>query len=736
MPEQTYYRLVRFSAAGDGRQGNRISDRLNTLFAQDPCITVMGLSVERVRPLQDANPGPVLAMWYQGPYGAPNHAVEFVSSRMQSAARQADDFLLLNTDARVIFMADVSYDQAGEHLVLIYQTIEHLTVADRDSVQGIIAPVPHGPAALQWDRAVNSIGGDPLVLNADTDPLAAGIPTLAVMQQRNQGRHSILVPCCAVPMDIPDPVPVDCSAVFVCDDPGFAPPITTNTFSSTEPPVPSTTTTTIPPPPPPSTTTTSSTSTSTSSTSSTSTTTTSTSTTTTTTTSTTSTTSTTTTTSSTTTQPPAPEGIVYVDINAEGDNDGSSWENAFTSLKEALNFSGASPTRKEVWVAAGTYPTTQPAGPYFPTVRFNAQPDTQLYGGFSGNETQRSQRNPESNETIMQGIVGELVGAGTAYLFECSSAVVDGFVLEGIEYERPCATAINSTVTNCEFRNHRSPTSSFTSPAIRTSALTGQSSLVKDCSFNNIQGSAITGSGDDNVTEDCEVGPGAGPATTQVPIIRRCKIHSGTMLFSSLAEECEATGTGNIRVFGSASSMAFKCRVVNSTTNDGVALLSGGEVIECEVSNSNTNSNIISASTIIDCTVRDCVANAPSPSTVIGFTGSVIFSLSLMQGCLIDNCSFNSIQCINMQDCTFKDCNFTKTGVNHSTLQDCSDSTFCGCSKQTTYLLDWFTCPPPGLNLCREVTGVGVPDFAWLRVRDQNFDDVDPETLGCFECGD
>ena len=47
--------------------------------------------------------------------------------------------------------------------------------------------------------------------------------------------------------------------------------------------------------------------------------------------------------------------LYYVDASATGANDGSSWQNAFTELHEAMAVAGPNDT---VWVARGTYKPT------------------------------------------------------------------------------------------------------------------------------------------------------------------------------------------------------------------------------------------------------------------------------------------------------------------------------------------------------------------------------------------
>ncbi|MGB5980530.1 MAG: choice-of-anchor Q domain-containing protein [Nonlabens sp.] len=86
--------------------------------------------------------------------------------------------------------------------------------------------------------------------------------------------------------------------------------------------------------------------------------------------------------------------IVYVDINATGANNGSSWTNAYTDLNAAID--GA--TNTEVWIAAGSYLR---AGNR--STAFNLGSGMELYGGFNGTEVTRDQRDPETFFSILTG---------------------------------------------------------------------------------------------------------------------------------------------------------------------------------------------------------------------------------------------------------------------------------------------------------------------------------------------
>ncbi len=74
--------------------------------------------------------------------------------------------------------------------------------------------------------------------------------------------------------------------------------------------------------------------------------------------------------------------VVYVDDDAAGDNDGTSWANAYTDLQDAL--ANAMPG-DQIWIAEGTYVPTD--HPHHREVSFVLRNDLHLIGGFVGTET-------------------------------------------------------------------------------------------------------------------------------------------------------------------------------------------------------------------------------------------------------------------------------------------------------------------------------------------------------------
>ena len=97
--------------------------------------------------------------------------------------------------------------------------------------------------------------------------------------------------------------------------------------------------------------------------------------------------------------------------------DGSTWVTAWTNLNTALL---AAQVDDEIWVAAGAYTNGPP---------FVMKLGLQLYGGFAGGETERSQRNWSTNVTVLsarQSMVIQGRGYGT------NEARIDGFTITGV----------------------------------------------------------------------------------------------------------------------------------------------------------------------------------------------------------------------------------------------------------------------------------------------------------------
>jgi uncharacterized repeat protein (TIGR01451 family) len=123
--------------------------------------------------------------------------------------------------------------------------------------------------------------------------------------------------------------------------------------------------------------------------------------------------------------------VIYVDVNAGGVNDGTSWTDAYTDLQAAL---AAASSDDEIWVAQGTYkPTTGSSR----TATFQMVNGVAINGGFAATETLRTQRDWVANPTILSGDIGTpgdasdnsynvVTGSGVT-----ETAMLDGFTVTG-----------------------------------------------------------------------------------------------------------------------------------------------------------------------------------------------------------------------------------------------------------------------------------------------------------------
>ena len=111
--------------------------------------------------------------------------------------------------------------------------------------------------------------------------------------------------------------------------------------------------------------------------------------------------------------------IFYVQANAPNTNDGSSWDTA-TSLQTALANAAVG---DEIWLAQGTYSPGNTANDTFTVDRA-----IQLYGGFNGTETERDQRDWETNQSILSGsdIYNTVVTAQST----AAVAAIDGVIIQ------------------------------------------------------------------------------------------------------------------------------------------------------------------------------------------------------------------------------------------------------------------------------------------------------------------
>lgn len=150
----------------------------------------------------------------------------------------------------------------------------------------------------------------------------------------------------------------------------------------------------------------------------------------------------------------------YVNDDATGNNDGSSWTDAYTDLNDALlhvtsssNYIGA-----EIWIAEGFYTRLSQNQSFLVTN------DALLYGGFAGNETDLNERDIQNHPTIISGDVdwndngapsssNSSMLLNAANVFKVSSpnrALFDGLIIERAYSTTESGGGINVISTSLE----------------------------------------------------------------------------------------------------------------------------------------------------------------------------------------------------------------------------------------------------------------------------------------------
>ncbi len=124
-------------------------------------------------------------------------------------------------------------------------------------------------------------------------------------------------------------------------------------------------------------------------------------------------------------------GIIFVDADALGADNGSTWVDAYTDLQDALV---AAAPGDQIWVAEGVYKPTTGANR---AATFALADDVAIYGGFAGNEAYLHERDWHAQPTVLSGDIGT-VGNDADNVYHVvtaqgvgSTALLDGFVITG-----------------------------------------------------------------------------------------------------------------------------------------------------------------------------------------------------------------------------------------------------------------------------------------------------------------
>jgi len=167
---------------------------------------------------------------------------------------------------------------------------------------------------------------------------------------------------------------------------------------------------------------------------------------------------------------------IFVNHLSSGGGNGSSWDNAFNSLREAAELASLFPDKKmkEIWIAAGTY---KPDGI---DNYFLLSANTSFIGGFAGNESDVNARDISANKTIISGNLGNGQFSGNLFgIFDenISNIIEKDITFDGIEF-----TDANSSAEE-GVRKHGAAINAF---------LSSDAALkIVNCEFTNLSGGAV-----------------------------------------------------------------------------------------------------------------------------------------------------------------------------------------------------------------------------------------------------
>lgn len=320
--------------------------------------------------------------------------------------------------------------------------------------------------------------------------------------------------------------------------------------------------------------------------------------------------------------------VLYVNcLVVGGNNNGSSWPNAFNNLQLALDKVRFDNSIKEIWVATGTY---KPTADDDQSISFNMVEGVAIYGGFSGNETSREARNYSTNVTTLSGDLGitllpdgsnkDIAIDDNTYhvVIGADNAALDGFVITGGCAVKEASLWAGSgmynincspTVMNCTFNWNKAW-------LLGGGMYNNQKSnpIVKNCIFSentSYNGSGMSNSDSNPIVTDCTFSHniencGAIYNSESSPIISNCifignrAYNNGGAIFSTTNSNPMITScifSGNIADFyGGAicNVMSTNTVVLNCTFNGNTAAYGGGGIFNGHSSNPTITNCILS----------------------------------------------------------------------------------------------------------------------------------------------
>jgi predicted outer membrane repeat protein len=256
----------------------------------------------------------------------------------------------------------------------------------------------------------------------------------------------------------------------------------------------------------------------------------------------------------------------YVDLAATGSGDAKSWSNAATRVQPALDSAAAAVTAGaascEVWVAKGTYYTYGSAR----TDQITLKSNVQLYGGFAGTETLRSQRDSVANVTVLS---GKNAGGTTDVYHILRAATVTNVIVDGFEVTGGHPDQANP--------NDRGPGLFSTSSSIKLDHMSFHDNIA------GAEGGAIASQNDPlfEVDHSSFTANQAGQRGGAIYVTGSTTVHVDNTTFTS---NVSVLGGGAILVFNADTRVRTSTFVANRTGSQGGGIYQAGKTLTVESS--------------------------------------------------------------------------------------------------------------------------------------------------------
>lgn len=367
-----------------------------------------------------------------------------------------------------------------------------------------------------------------------------------------------------------------------------------------------------------------------------------------------------------------PATRLYVKANASGAQTGLSWNDAFTSLQDALNY-GCPTALTEIWVASGTYKpgTTRSAS-------FAMLPNVSIYGGFTGTESDLSQRpridpiNGSPSSSTLSGDVGPSLAAyhviyNPNSLNLTSSARLDGFVISGGNANGLLDNQLNGggiyndgsgsghvcnpTIANCLFANNQTSAyggaiynggrnSGLSSPTLINCAFTGNYARIDGGAIYN---DGFLGVSSPSITNCLFVGNQTNTTGAAITNMARQGISSPTLVNCGFLNNSAGGGNGgainNFAPGGNCLPTFTNCSFQGNIANYGSLMISAGldgicqsTLINCVLFNQGSNAfyNNLSSVRLLSCLIESTTIDyTTDPSNLTATTNPFSSTASL-----------------------------------------------------------------------------------------------------------